>query len=625
MRNISDDVLTEIAIVTNSELEIRFAGDSHQAAAHNGSPLEGDLVGKHLLDHISDIPREEALTICKTILAGGRFAGGARCFRKELPGSSGQGRWVAILGPHTDGSGRVDGVVYARLRMDDGESMDRYAVAPDKLYEILVDSASELVFLLDPNGIITFINRRVAVISGFPPSQFVGRHFSEVIHHDDVEKCREAIGHVFRDGSPYTDLAFRAVTPDGTIYHLVANGSLVQTGDGPRVLGVCRNVTEAIALGEQLAARNTALSALNEIVVALTSSESVDISLNMALGKILAAVGLGMGGILLKGKDGLLSMRAGAGVDMDWYEARRDAITEIFNRYGDSITKPKCVKDIYSYSYRGENIKDLIPEGNVQGVVVVPLKCGNEMTAVLVLALPPPAELSMEQMEFVNLAAGILGPAVENAQLFEAGRVKSLQLEALAREARHRIKNNLQIVAGLLNMCDKESGEERRAVKRCLRQIGTISSVNDLLNPVQAREGVRLNECLVRIASSAIEGTGRSDDIELCIEGEDCELSADVATALGIIVNELMTNAIVHGFRGRGKGHINIRMLRDGDRNVVEVRDHGVGLPDGFIPPQDQDSTSGLGIVRSLATHGLGGTLEIAVAEDGGTCARISF
>ncbi len=103
-------------------------------------------------------------------------------------------------------------------------------------------------------------------------------------------------------------------------------------------------------------------------------------------------------------------------------------------------------------------------------------------------------------------------------------------------------------------------------------------------------------------------------------EFDDFTLGSRVLFPLGIIVNELMTDAMKHAFPGRETGRVRISAVKSGNRVILTVRDDGAGLPGGFDPA----SSGGLGLmlVRMLSQQ-IGGTFTIE--SDGGTKSTVEF
>ncbi|MCE5314411.1 MAG: histidine kinase dimerization/phosphoacceptor domain -containing protein [Armatimonadota bacterium] len=373
-----------------------------------------------------------------------------------------------------------------------------------------------------------------------------------------------------------------------------------------------------------LVARNNALSALNDIVVTLSSSGGMTNVLREALSKALSALGVKVGSLFVVDADGFARCKAAIGfgsrVGMKLENGLVCPAANLCVRSAEMVVIPEIGSDErIPENYRREAIENGVGGANIQ----VPLCSDGDVVAVLSLFELPNASLTSEQMEFVNLAASVLGSAVQNVKLRESERVRLLELEALAKEAHHRIKNNLQMVVGLLSIADTCCESASNTIQRCLRQIRAVSIVHDLLVPRAESTGIELQKCLTDVARHALHAVGRSEVIALVVEGIDAVVSADSATALGIIVNELVSNAVEHGLKDRHDGRICLRILQDEKSNtLVEVADDGVGLPPGYKLPQGTDC--GLGLAGSLVVHGLGGRMEIGEVGTG-TLIRIVF
>jgi two-component system, sensor histidine kinase PdtaS len=180
------------------------------------------------------------------------------------------------------------------------------------------------------------------------------------------------------------------------------------------------------------------------------------------------------------------------------------------------------------------------------------------------------------------------------------------------------------MISGLLSMSEAGAGSSRRDIQRCLRQVRAIATVHDLLSPMSMSGELEVRECLTKVAGSAILAAGSAQKIDLNVSGEERMLRTDEATAVGLIVNELVSNALEHGFCGRDSGHIEIKIYRHDQCNVVDVIDDGVGLPEGFAFQAAPDSASGLSLAASLADYGLSGRLDIT-GTGVGVLARIRF
>ena len=159
--------------------------------------------------------------------------------------------------------------------------------------------------------------------------------------------------------------------------------------------------------------------------------------------------------------------------------------------------------------------------------------------------------------------------------------------DILLRELQHRVKNNLQMITALIrmearNVPDGETGER---FDRMAGRINSLALLYDLLSAEGAGDGIDLGVYLSKIASSVMEAHA-TEGIRLDMMVDAWPVSINVAMPTGLVVNELMTNALKHAFVGRENGTITLSSLVDDSGCRVVVSDDGVGLPPGSSWPQ---------------------------------------
>jgi two-component sensor histidine kinase len=206
----------------------------------------------------------------------------------------------------------------------------------------------------------------------------------------------------------------------------------------------------------------------------------------------------------------------------------------------------------------------------------------------------------------------------------EVRREQELKIKsAMIQEVHHRVKNNLQTVAFLLRMQARRStsGAVRETLRQTISRVLSIAVVHEFLSRGDGSD-IRIRDVCSRIAAELdTVAVGPRKRVNVAIEGPDFSLPTQQATSCALVMNELLQNAVEHGFMGRDEGSITIR-LREGDASmVIEVIDDGVGLPPDFDPVVS--STLGLQIVQTLVRDDLHGQLEILNGR--GVTARMSF
>ncbi len=191
--------------------------------------------------------------------------------------------------------------------------------------------------------------------------------------------------------------------------------------------------------------------------------------------------------------------------------------------------------------------------------------------------------------------------------------------DATIREIHHRVKNNLQTVAALLRLQARRTVnvEGREALIESVRRVSSIALVHDALS-MSVDEQVNLDEVIDRILPIMNDVASVDRPIRINRVGDLGLLDSDRATALIMVITELVQNAIEHAFDAVAQeGSVTIRAERSARWLDVVVHDDGRGLPEGFS--LEKSDSLGLQIVRTLVSAELDGTLGMRQAPGRGT------
>ena len=236
-----------------------------------------------------------------------------------------------------------------------------------------------------------------------------------------------------------------------------------------------------------------------------------------------------------------------------------------------------------------------------------------------------PVEISLSPIETEE---GVLVTAairdISERKLVETKLRASLkEKEVLLKEIHHRVKNNLQIVSSMLNLQMDQLSDPKaiELFKESQNRVRSIALFHEKLYQSRDLGRVEIGEYLKGLANGSFATYGvNPDDIVLVVHTEDLPLGVDAAISCGLIINELVSNALKHAFPQRRKGQIEVMLRSAGTDVILEVSDNGVGLPADL----DVRSPSTLGLkIVAILTEQVGGTMN--VMRERGTTFTLRF
>ena len=255
----------------------------------------------------------------------------------------------------------------------------------------------------------------------------------------------------------------------------------------------------------------------------------------------------------------------------------------------------------------------------------VPLLARDRTLGVLHVGSQGRSSLGEPELALLRSVGMQIGFALENIRLRDEAR-RADALAALLQEMHHRIKNNLQTVADLLSleMSASPSPVARKSLRDSIGRIKSIAAVHELLSLEQLRL-TDITALARQVCDISLKYFVRPDRrIVAEITGPPIYLPSKQATALALIINELVSNALEHAFPiGHQPCHLQIQLAQEGPEVTLTIKDSGRGLPSGF----DLSTGRGLGlrIARTLAEKDLAGSLRLDGRGAGGTTATVTF
>ncbi|MFT3884457.1 MAG: histidine kinase dimerization/phosphoacceptor domain -containing protein [Flavobacteriales bacterium] len=199
--------------------------------------------------------------------------------------------------------------------------------------------------------------------------------------------------------------------------------------------------------------------------------------------------------------------------------------------------------------------------------------------------------------EISCLAYGITDRKEAQRKLLESLHEK----EVLLKEVHHRVKNNLQIISSILNLQSSYVEDDPRMLE-LLRdsqdRIRSMSFIHESLYQTKNFSHIDLADYIDGLSRNLMMSYSLSGKVGLEKDLEPVRLGLDQAIPCGLILNELISNALKHAFPDAAAGTIHITLREKDDRVQITIADDGKGLPEGF--DEERDANLGLQLVRTL-------------------------
>jgi two-component sensor histidine kinase len=217
----------------------------------------------------------------------------------------------------------------------------------------------------------------------------------------------------------------------------------------------------------------------------------------------------------------------------------------------------------------------------------------------------------IKQRKQANIQLAIFNSELQNKNLIINRALE--EKEVLIKEIHHRVKNNLQIISSIINL--QSMRIKNKAVNEIFdemqRRILAISSIHQKLYQSESVASINMDEYLTEVVESIHTAFSNPQIIVAYeIEIKNVSMDIDAAISIGLIVNELTTNAYKYAFTENLYNLLTIKLLNTSENHfVLEVHDNGKGLPEGFN--RSKSNSLGLRMV-SLLTRQLNGIISIS-------------
>jgi len=200
-----------------------------------------------------------------------------------------------------------------------------------------------------------------------------------------------------------------------------------------------------------------------------------------------------------------------------------------------------------------------------------------------------------------------------------------LEKEVLLKEVHHRIKNNIASIESLLTLQSRSTTntEVVSALQDSISRIKSMRVIYDKLLLTENYQEISVRNYLESLIDTIINVFTNNQPIKINKRIDDFNLNSKVLFPVGIIINELLTNAIKYAFVGKDDRYIGILLLKKENHITLKVQDNGTGLPDGF----EFNKLEGFGLMLvKILSEQINGTFAIGkIKDENGTQCTLEF
>jgi two-component sensor histidine kinase len=281
----------------------------------------------------------------------------------------------------------------------------------------------------------------------------------------------------------------------------------------------------------------------------------------------------------------------------------------------DTLTETKTA-ELYEFYLKPHDIQSLMD---------VPVRIEGEMIGVICFEnVGAPREWTLQEQKYGLVAAQMLSLTIESHNKQLAKKALELALEEqtiLLQEVNHRVKNNLTIVASLMNLQSEKSHDEyhKQLFMECRNRLDSIASVHELIYKAKSYSHINFKEYLNQIIEHISNSYKSFSHIKIVKGITDVHVDISSAIPMALIVNELITNAYKHAFNNKTEGVIEVSLLENNNQVFLTIKDNGNGFDKTVIPK----NSIGMDILSGLIEQ-IEGTCNLT-SDEKGTIYKISF
>jgi len=584
-------------IIATQDTEFRYTY-FNRAYADEIRRLTGKelTLGMSMIDLFADQPYQQEISLkeWKKVLAGASVNGiiefGDPEFARKV--------YSVLHTPIKDNEGRIIGAGEVAYDITSGILAEESLRETSQYLENLINYANAPIVVWSPDFRITRFNRAFEHLAGRTAGEVIGESLDVLLPEKYLNKSMDLIK-MATTGEHWDSVEIPVLHKNGSIKTVLWSSAPIYGSDG-------KTIISSIAQGQDISYRKLAEAELKEEIKQRKLAEK---TLKKTLSSLNAALESTADGILVVDNSGVITDYNKNYLSMwnipDLLIKSRDT-TELYGFIKNQvIDREKFIEQIEEYARHPER----------ESYDMVELNDGR-----IFERYSKPQKIGVSVVGRVWSYRDVTDRKRDENRLIASLNEK----EVLLREIHHRVKNNLQLISGLLDMTRMRTAEPQThsILTDMMMKIQAMAQIHTRLYESKQFEKINLEgQIRDQITSFSNVYSHKGHEITCELQSEEIFLPVDQAIPCALVVNEILSNAYKHAFNGRRQGTIIFNAVKENKNLIISVHDDGIGLPEGF----DFNKTNSLGLklIRTLVEHQLKGSL--AINSHAGTEVIIKF
>ena len=465
------------------------------------------------------------------------------------------------------------------------------------------DMPRAMIMLAKIDSTIVQVSAGSMGILGYPEAEMVGRSFFEFIHPDDIPDSEAEADDVYDEGETlYFENRYRHAKGN---YRTLAWAVSIDSETG-FAYGFAQDITERLEAEEALREAHDGLEARVHARTQELASANENLQMEISRRKQIR--------LALEKSERLYrqlieSMNEGLGIldERGNITYANDAFCKMLGFTPDELVgmgsadlfddeNKKILKQQLSVRSTGENTPYEIAYRAKNGDIVPTI-------------MSPRAIMDEQGQHFGSFA--VITDITERKRAEQEIRTSLREKEILLKEIHHRVKNNLQIIVGLLHLqqIQYEDEKTKRALQESKHRVQAMALLHEKLYQSEKLSRIEMGDYLEELKTHLVASYGtQTSQVAFTVSADKIHLEIDQAIPLGLILTELLSNSLKYAFPNERKGSIEVNMTAEGNEIKMNIGDDGVGVPSGTDIAMAK--TLGLKLVRNLVNQ-LEGDLEV--------------